>query len=109
MSSKNHRLSLAAALAASLVAGTAQAGGPLFLGDSGQPLAWDVSTPVKVYTDIGDLCYTDCQYPHYGCLTNEQADASVTFGFEQWSSVTTSSFGDGVAGDFADIGLGDIT
>ena len=109
MSRKNHRLTLAAALAASLVAGTAQAGGPLFLGDSGQPLAWDVSTPVKVYTDLGDLCDTDGQYPHYGCLTNEQADAAVAFGFEQWSSVPTSSFGAGVAGDFADIGLGDIT
>ena len=109
MKSKFRILPLTATLAAGFLTATAQAGGPLFLGESGNPLAWDVTNPVRVYTDLGDLCDDDSSYPYYGCINNEQADAAVAFGFGQWTGVESSRFQAEVAGDFADIGLGDIT
>ena len=54
---------------------------------------------VQVYTDLGNL----------GGMTNEEANDAAAFGFGQWSSVATSSFSATVVGDFASIGLPDIT
>jgi hypothetical protein len=108
MNSKHSRLALTA-IAFGIISATAQAGGPLYLYENGQPYAWDVSSPIAVYTDLGDLCDTDPDWPYNGCLSNEQADAAVAFGFDQWTGVESSSFQAAVAGDFADIGLGDIT
>lgn len=64
-------------------AGTAQAGGTLFLGDRGQPLARGVSTPVKVYTDLGDLCDTNVQYPHYSWGANDVDQVSFAVTLDQ--------------------------
>lgn len=97
------------ALVASMLSAPAFAGGPLYLYDAEKPLAWDVSSPVPVYTDLGDLCDSDPAWPYNGCLTNEQADAAVAFGFAQWTGVASSSFQAEIAGDFADVGLGDIS
>lgn len=108
MNSKTTRFALTA-LAAGIISTTAQAGGPLYLYDSGQPFAWDVSEPVPVYTDLGDLCDSEPGWPYNGCLSNEQADAAVAFGFAQWTGVESSSFQAEVVGDFSDIGLGDIS
>lgn len=108
MKSKSTRLALTA-LAAGVISATAQAGGPLYLFENGHPYAWDVSSPIEVYTDLGDLCDSNPGWPNNGCLSNEQADAAVAFGFGQWTGVESSSFQAAVAGDFAAIGLGDIT
>lgn len=97
------------ALAGALLSLTAQAGGPLYMFNETTPFAWDVTTPVQAYTDLGDLCDTDPNWPNSGCLTNEQADAAVAFAFSQWTAVSSSSFQAEVAGDFSSIGLGDIT
>jgi hypothetical protein len=105
----DHKRIVLTALAAGIVSATAQAGGPLYLFDSGHPYAWDVSSPVQVFTDLGDLCDNDDNWPYNGCLSNEQADAAVAFGFAEWTGVESSSFQAEVAGDFADVGLGDIT
>jgi hypothetical protein len=106
---RTERSSLVLALASlvAFVATPALAGGPLYLSDqTHRPLRWNVSTPVPVFTDLGDLCDTSGSW---GCLTNEQTDAAVAFGFAQWSSVATSNFRAEVRGDFSAIGLGDIT
>lgn len=97
-----------AGLAAGLLSAAAQAGGPLLLFEDQVPMHWDVSSPVPVFTDLGELCDTDPEWPYSGCLTNEQADAAVTFSFGQWTAVPTSSFQAEVAGDFASLGLPDI-
>ena len=109
MKSNRNRMVLAASMAASLFSASAIAGGPLYLYDNQVPYAWDVSGPVPVYTDLGDLCDTDPSYPYGGCLTNDQADDAVVFGLAQWTGVASSSFQAEVAGDFSAIGLGDIT
>lgn len=70
MKSKFRILPLTATLAAGFLTATAQAGGPLFLGENGDPLAWDVTDPVRVYTDLGDLCDDDASYPYNGCISN---------------------------------------
>ncbi len=98
-----------AALAGAMLAITAQAGGPLYMFNETTPFAWDVTTPVQVYTDLGDLCDTNPDWPNSGCLTNEQADAAVAFAFGQWTAVSSSSFQAEVAGDFSSVGLDDIT
>jgi hypothetical protein len=108
MKSKHTRLALTA-LVGSMISTTAQAGGPLYLFENGHPYAWDVSSPVDVYTDLSDLCDSDPGWPYNGCLSNDEADAAVAFGFAQWTGVESSSFQAEVAGDFADIGLDDIT
>ena len=81
-------------------ASAAWAGGPLILFDPATrtPYAYPAGT-VNVYTDLGNL----------GIISNAQADANTAFGFGQWNAVPTSYFNGAVAGDFASIGLGDIT
>lgn len=106
---RKHTL-LGVALAGALCATSAQAGGPLVVSDAGNPLAWDVTNPVPVYTDLGDLCDDNPDdFFIWGCLSNEQADAAVAFSFGQWTAVETSTFQAEVAGDFSTIGLGDVT
>lgn len=86
------------ALACALTA--AVAGGPLNIFDpaSRTPYAWPAGdTPV--YLDMGSL----------GQLTNEEADSMVAASLAQWNAVPTASFHAVVAGDFASIGLPDIT
>jgi hypothetical protein len=101
------RLLALSCLAATLATTPALAGGPLYLTeDTRKPLRWNVTTPVRAYTDLGDLCDTTGTF---GCLTNEQTDAAVVFAFAQWSGVASSSFRAQVAGDFGALGLGDIT
>ena len=104
------KITLASALFAGLFSISSQAGGPLYLYDNQVPMRWDVTSPIPVYTDLGDLCDTDIEaWPFSGCLTNEQADAAVAFSFGQWTAVPSSTFQAEVAGDFSTIGLPDIT
>lgn len=86
------------------VASAAVAGGPLYTYDYANriPYAWDMAAwpngQVPVYTDLGPL----------GVLSNDRATEMVTYAAAQWSSVPTSAFRATVAGNFGDIGLGDI-
>lgn len=104
----SNKIALATALVAGLFTVSSQAGGPLFLFQDQVPLHWDVSTPIQVYTDMGQLCDTNPDWPNSGCLSNEQADAAVAFAFGQWTAVPSSTFQAEVAGDFDSIGLPDI-
>ena len=85
----------------------ANAGGPLFVWNKEQriPYRWNVSTPVRVYTDNGPF---EIIPPQYTPIPNEKADAAVAFSIKQWTDVETSSFQAEVAGDFASIGLPDV-
>lgn len=85
----------------------ANAGGPLMMWNKEQriPYRWDVSTPVKVYTDSGPFEVIPSQFTP---IPNEVADAAVAFSISQWSNVETSSFKAEIAGDFNSIGLPDI-
>ncbi len=100
---KLHGRLLVALLMASVVT-AAFAGGPLYTFDPALriPYAWDMHTwpdgQVPVYTDLGTL----------GVLTNKRVNVMVAFATAQWSTVPTSDFRDTVAGNFGDIGLGDI-
>ena len=108
---KLSRLSLA--LAATVVAGAAQASGPLYLSsDSGQlkPLVWDTSRgPIPVYTDGGGA-FT---YDYDGVtpfLTIQRANEITAFAFQQWSQVPTSTFKAEIAGTIAQkTGIADVT
>ena len=76
------------------------AGGPLIIFDpyTRTPYAYPAGT-VNVYTDLGDN----------GVLSNAVSNANTAFGYAEWTNVATSSFSATVAGDFASIGLPDIT
>lgn len=81
---------LAAALLTAL--SLAQASGPLLLTDNPknpQPLRWDTSKPVQVYTDIGPMTYRDDGTVF---LSNAQADRLTAFALKQWSDVSTSTW-----------------
>ena len=128
---KNNRRFLKNTLAAAVaVAGltslTAQAYGPLYVHDyaTGTPYRWDVTDPVKVWTDGGNfasgtvrfydyslptcneeggyICYEDV----YVEFTNEQGVARVSEALASWSTVPTSSFQAEISGSFSDIGIG---
>jgi hypothetical protein len=113
-----------------LAASAASAYGPLYIHDyaSGTPYRWDVTTPVRVYTDGGNFAsgtvnlwvntpetcneaggwqcgYSEALYVEF---TNEQAVARVHDALNSWSSVPTTSFQASVAGSFADIGIGGV-
>jgi uncharacterized membrane protein len=93
------------ALLAAGLAGTALAGGPNYTFDPTNriPYAWTMARwpdgKVPVYTDLGSL----------GIVDNLRARELVVNAASQWSSVPTTSFRAAVAGDFSDVGLGDIT
>ena len=84
------------------------AGGPLSMWNTAQriPYRWDVSQPVQVYTDIGPF---EIVPPEFEPISNDTADGIVAFAAQQWTDVPTSSFQAAVVGDFASIGLPDIT
>ena len=87
-------------VALAAMAGPALAGGPLYLTRTQtglEPIRWE--GPVQVYTDLGGL----------GSIGNAKANELVRKSLKEWSSVPTSSFRAAIAGDFADLGLGDIT
>lgn len=77
----------------------AYAGGPLFVDPATLVPIRYAPGPVRVYTDLGSL----------GPLSNAAADARVAFAWKPWTDVPTSSFEATVAGDFASIGLTDVT
>src|SRR5215204_2186113 len=83
------------------------AAGPLNLWDAGIPYRWDVSTPVKIYTDNGP--FEIISTVDGATVSSEMADRAVAFAANQWSSVPTSSFRAEVAGNFASIGLPDVS
>ena len=116
--------SLATGIAvAGLTSIAAQAYGPLYIFDytNGTPYHWDVSEPVKVYTDGGNFasgtvrlrdsnlptCNAEggwqCYYNLYVEFTNEQGVAKVAEALASWSGVATSSFQAEVVGSFAGI------
>ncbi len=87
------------------------AGGPLFMWNAEQriPYRWDVTSPVKIYTDIGPFEILPPNPPVGTILVpNEKADEIVAFAAKQWTDVGTSSFQAEVVGDFASIGLPDV-
>ena len=87
------------------------AGGPLSMWNSEQriPYRWDVSTPVKIYTDLGPFEVLPANPPvGTQLVTNEKADETVAFTAKQWTDVESSSFKAEVVGDFALIGLPDV-
>ncbi len=108
---RNPRLFLSLGLA--LVAGAAQAAGPLYLSDdSGElkPLAWDMANgPIPIYTDGGEAFTFDFDgvTPF---ITIERANEITAFAFQQWSQVPTSTFEAEIAGTIeSQIGIPDIT
>jgi hypothetical protein len=87
------------------------AGGPLMMWNAEQriPYRWSVTTPVKIYTDIGPFEILPANPPAGTVLvTNEKADETVAFAAGQWTDVPSSSFKAEVIGDFASIGLPDV-
>ncbi|WP_346837968.1 matrixin family metalloprotease [Microbulbifer sp. SAOS-129_SWC] len=126
----NKKIFPKSALAACLLAGTSSAFayGPLYVFDyeNGIPYRWDVSSPVKVYTDGGNFasgtvklykstpetCNEDDGWVcgHYEDVyvefANEQGVARVKDALASWTKVPTSTFQAEVAGSFADIGIG---
>lgn len=89
----------------------AKAGGPLYMWNNDQriPYRWDVSTPVKVYTDIEKFEQLPPNPPAGATeISIATANAAVAFSIGQWSNVETSSFQAEIADDFASIGLPNI-
>src|SRR5215218_6369914 len=85
------------------------AAGPLNIWNAEQriPYRWDVSTPVKIYTDNGP--FEIISAADGTAVPGTVADQAVAFAANQWSSVPTSSFRAEVAGNFASIGLPDVS
>src|SRR5215203_2488565 len=85
------------------------AAGPLNVWNAEQriPYRWDVSTPVRIYTDNGpfEIIAASAGTP----VSSAIADQTVAFAANQWSSVPTSSFRAQVVGNFASIGLPDVS
>lgn len=107
---KNKTESIISALLLAILAVVGvNAAGPLFMWNPEQriPYRWDVASPVKIYTDIGpfEVIPASAGTP----VSNEIADQTVAFAAQQWSSVPTSSFKAEVVGDFASIGLPDVS
>ena len=82
-----------------LAATQAFAGGPLLIYNAATQTPYAYGPSVTMYTDLGSL----------GALTNASGDALVASSAAQWSGVATSSFSASVVGDFAALGLPDIT
>lgn len=82
----------------------AHAAGPLILNDkpgSPQPLRWNTTAPIPVYTDLGVFAYdVDGVTPF---ITNERANEMVRFAVSQWSNVQSSTLRAYWAGDFTKV------
>lgn len=87
-----------------LAVGLAQGAGPLYTTDKPgkpQPLRWNTSKPIPVYTDLGVYAYdVDGVTPF---ITNKRAQEMVAFAVKQWSDVKTSTWKGYVAGDFTKV------
>jgi hypothetical protein len=104
-------LTISILLLAMFAAIAVNAGGPLMIWNKEQriPYRWDVSSPVRIYTDNGPFEILPPNPPAGTQLvTNEKADQVVAFAAKQWTDVETSSFQAQVVGDFASIGLPDV-
>jgi hypothetical protein len=111
MRSNNLALCLLAIVA--LFTSAAFAGGPLVINPNTKtPYAYGPGT-VNVYYDNGDLATGLWNYYVYPrkqvTLDNSVGKHLVEKGFADWSAVKTASFRATVAGDFASIGLPNIT
>lgn len=101
-----------AALLAAVTCFAAHAAGVLYTNDkpgNPQPLRWNTSKPIPVYTDLGVFTYDfDGTTPF---ITNERADQLVAFALNQWSKVATSTLKAKVVGDFTQVPSigGDVT
>ena len=100
------------ALTLTLLGGAAHAAGPLYTTDTNPPapLKWDTSNgPIPVYTDGGDAFTFDYDgvTPF---LTIERANEITQFAFDQWNSVSTSTFEAQIAGTIeSQTGIADVT
>jgi hypothetical protein len=95
---------LAALVLALLTSATAHAAGPLLLNDkpgNPQPLRWNTSTPIPVYTDLGVFSYDFDRVTPF--ITNARANEMVKFAIAQWSKVPTSTLRAYWAGDFTQV------
>jgi len=82
------------------MATAAFAGGPLILFDPATRDAYAYPPGnVDVYTDLGSN----------GNMTGAESDAATAYGFGQWSAVASAYLSASVTGDFASVGLPDIT
>ena len=93
-------------------AAPARAGGPLIVDPtSGKPWRYAPGTVVPVFHDIGDYAVViDWEnYPATVTFDNAVGAGQVRAGFASWSSVPSTSFRAQVKGDFASLGLPDIT
>lgn len=102
----------ALAALALLSVGLVQAAGPLLTSDkpgNPQPLRWNTSKPIPVYTDLGVYSYANDGVTPF--ITNQRANEMVAFAVNEWSKVPTSTWKGYVAGDFSQVpGIGeDIT
>ena len=100
-------------LLAALAATPALAGGPLIVDSvTGKPWRYAPGVVVPVYTDLGDYSFQSAWWvdpPVDYVFSNAVGVDQVRKGFASWSAVPTSSFRAAVVGDFASIGLPDIT
>ncbi len=95
---------LAALLAGAMTCIAAHAAGVLYTTDkpgNPQPLRWNTSKPIPVYTDLGVFTYDfDGVTPF---ITNQRANEMVAFAIGQWSKVATSTLRAYVAGSLAQV------
>ncbi|MEI6226931.1 MAG: matrixin family metalloprotease, partial [Deltaproteobacteria bacterium] len=100
-------------LLAAFAATPALAGGPLIVDSvTGKPWRYAPGVVVPVYTDLGDYSFQSAWWvdpPVDYVFSNAVGVDQVRKGFASWSAVPTSSFRAAVVGDFASIGLPDIT
>jgi hypothetical protein len=95
-----------------LLAGTANAAGPLYLDDSvpPRPYKWDTTRgSIPVWTDGGGAFTYDFDgvTPF---ITIERANEITQFAFRQWSDVPTATFEAGIAGTIkSKTGIADVT
>ena len=90
----------------------ARAGGPLIVdATSGKPWRYQPGTVVPVFHDIGDYAVVIDwnNYPATVTFDNAVGAGQVRAGFTSWSSVPSTSLRTQVKGDFASLGLPDIT
>ena len=112
MSKSKRFLTLLLIASVSLLATSAFAGGPLLVDPATKTAyAYDTSTPVPIYYDLGDLGVVpdySTYPPTMVTFDNTVGKNLVTKGFGDWEGIKTASFRANVVGDFSKIGLPDI-
>jgi len=102
MTKKQHQLFNACLLLVLLTSlAPAFAGGPLILFAPGTPFKYP--GPLVLFTDNDPMFSTTAP------ITNAMADATAAAAIAEWTAVPTATFVGSVGGDFASIGLPDIT